>query len=144
MGIPCSTFSVARIGSNGIDAPGPVRDKTNPRGLNKLNPLQQTELNNANKLVERSTEIARAIVKNGGSVLFENPVDRGNKTTTDTNTKDRYEHRYKNHAPLWCHPTMIKTKQDLNLKEVTFQPPGAASAQWSDRLLDIVATGALA
>jgi hypothetical protein len=61
--------------------------------------------------VERSIEIARAIVKNGGSVLFENPVDRGNKTTTDTNTKDRHEHRYKNHAPLWNHPSMIKAKQ---------------------------------
>ena len=61
--VPCSTFSVARIGSNGIDAPGPVRDRTNPTGLNQLNPLQQTELDNANCLVERSIEIARAIVK---------------------------------------------------------------------------------
>ena len=65
-------------------------------------------------------EIAKAIVKNGGSILFENPVDRGNKTTHDMNTKDRYGHRYKDHTPLWNHPTMIKAKQDLNLKEVTF------------------------
>ena len=42
MGIPCSTFSVARIGSNGIEAPGPVRDRNNPTGLNHLTPLQQT------------------------------------------------------------------------------------------------------
>ena len=90
--------------SNGIDAPGPVRDRNNPKGLNHLTPLQQTELDNANQLVERSIEIARAITKNGGSVLFENPVDRGNKTTTDTNTKDRYEHRYKNHAPYGTTP----------------------------------------
>ena len=120
MGIPCSTFSVARIGSNGIEAPGPVRDRNNPTGLNHRTPLQQTELDNANQLVERSIEIAHAIIKNGGSVLFENPVDRGNKTATDTNTKDRYELRYKSHSPLWNHPSMIKAKQDLNLKEVSF------------------------
>ena len=41
-------------------------DRNNPKGLNHLTPLQQTELDNANQLVERSIEIAQAITKNGG------------------------------------------------------------------------------
>ena len=38
--MPCSTFSVARIGSNGIDAPGPARDRNHPKGLNHLTLLR--------------------------------------------------------------------------------------------------------
>ena len=119
-GVPCSTFSVARIGADGINEPTSIRDRENPKGITELTTEQQKELDNANLLVERSVIIALAIANRGGSVLFENPCDRGDRTAQDSIIRDRYEVRYKDHASLWNHPTMIRMKETLNLKSVTF------------------------
>ena len=74
----------------GIDAPAPVRDRDNPLKLEGLNSAQQREVDNANLLVERSVEIAKEITKAGGSVIFENPCDRGDNESEDSIIRDRY------------------------------------------------------
>ena len=82
-GVPCSTFSVARIKTQGDEegeGPRPVRGRqANEReGKRKLTREEQYEVKVANMLVNRSVELAMAIAHSGGGVIFENPSDRGN------------------------------------------------------------------
>ena len=51
-------------------------------------PLPYSSAKLANKLVERSIELARAIATAGGHVLVENPPDRGNDATNDSVLSD--------------------------------------------------------
>ena len=122
LGVPCSTFSAARIGGDGITAPAPVRGRSphERRGLPGLTSLQKREVDNANQLVERSAALARAVAAAGGDVLFENPCDRGSTDDEDSTVRDRYRMRWRMHAPLWLHPTMVALRADLGLRAVTF------------------------
>ena len=122
LGVPCSTFSAARIGGDGVTAPAPVRGRQPHErcGLSGLTPMQQNEVDNANKLVARSVELARAIVAAGGEVLFENPCDRGSTDDEDSTVRDRYRAQWSSHAPLWLHPAMVRMRHELGLRAVTF------------------------
>ena len=135
LGVPCSTFSAARIGGDGVTAPAPVRGRQSHElcGLPGLTRLQQTEVDNANKLVERSVELARAVVASGGQVLFENPCDRGSTDDEDSTVRDRYRAQWSAHAPLWLHPAMVRMRLDLGLHAVTFPQCalGGAFQKWT-------------
>ena len=122
LGVPCSTFSVARIGGDGINTPAPVRGRATQLrcGLCNLTALQQKEVDNANALVSRSVEIARAVLRAGGDVLFENPCDRGSRDDEDSVVRDRYKAKWADHAPLWLHPEMVELRRDTGLRAVTF------------------------
>ena len=135
-GIPCSTFSVARIhdGKSRENAgPSCVRDRDHKRGLEGLDRSQQREVDNANKLVQRSIELATMICKTGGAVIFENPSDRGNPSAEDSAVRSLFEDRWKAHCPLWILPEMQNAKQDLGLREVTFSQCmlGGAFQKWT-------------
>ena len=122
-GTPCSTFSVARINGENETGSGPraVRSRTDPEGhFIKLSPEERREVDVANKLVERSVKLARAIVSSGGHVLFENPPDRGDRDSQDSMLRRLYQTEWKNHAPLWLLKIMKAAKRDLNLREITF------------------------
>ena len=67
----------------------------------QLSPEERREVDVANKLVERSVTLARAIVSSGGHVLFENPPDRGDKESQDSMLRRLYQAEWENHAPLW-------------------------------------------
>jgi hypothetical protein len=86
----------------------------------QLSPEERREVDVANKLVERSVTLARAIVSSGGHVLFENPPDRGDKESQDSMLRRLYQAEWENHAPLWLLRVMKAAKRDLNLREVTF------------------------
>ena len=135
-GIPCSTFSVARIRdeqSRGDAGPNCVRDRSHKRGLDGLDRSQQREVDNANKLVQRPIELATMICKTGGAVIFENPSDRGDSSADDSAVRSLFENRWKNHCPLWILPEMQTAKHDLNLREVTFSQCmlGGAFQKWT-------------
>ena len=68
-GTPCSTFSVARISEDPEKGTGPraVRSRSDPEGRHmRLTPAERREVDIANKLVERSVLLARAIAISGG------------------------------------------------------------------------------
>ena len=122
LGVPCSTFSAARIGGDGVDAPAPVRGRRMDLrdGLRNLTDMQQREVDNANELVTRSVAIARAVVRAGGDVLFENPCDRGGVDDEDSVVRNRFRAEWGDHAPLWLHPQMVALRSELGLGAVTF------------------------
>ena len=105
LGVPCSTFSAARIGGDGVNDPAPVRGRAAHErvGRTGLSAMQQREVDNANELVARSVAIARAVMAAGGEVLFENPCDRGSTDDEDSVVRDRYRAEWRDHAPLWLH-----------------------------------------
>ena len=125
-GIPCSTFSVARIPdpstSGPHNGPLPVRGRApNEReGLASLTAQQLREVHNANKLAERSIHLATLICQQNGAVIFENPPDRANRDSHDSVVRGLYNPKWYNHCPLWLLPAMVAAKQDLDLREVTF------------------------
>ncbi len=123
-GIPCSTFSVARINNESSQEGGPKpvrnREPTNRMGLTGLNENQLREVQNANLLMLRSIELATAICQHGGQVIFENPVDRGNHDSHDSVVRDRHDPAWAQHAPLWTMPAMVAMRTLLGLQEVTF------------------------
>ena len=86
-GVPCSTFSVARIGANGINEPKSIRDRENPKGITNLTTEQQTELDTSNLLIERSVEIALAIATRGWECLFRESMRPSSEVTGHLRTQ---------------------------------------------------------
>ena len=86
----------------------------------RLTPEERREVGVANTLVERSVQLARAIVARGGHVLFENPPDRGDCTSDDSVIRRLYQQEWGDHAPLWEMQVMKDAKRDLGLCAVTF------------------------
>ena len=104
----CSTFSVARIGADTSGGPRAVRSRFGGQllGRHDLTPEERREVEIANTLVERSVQLARAIVGSGGSVVFKNPSDRGDALAEDTATRQPFQPEWASHAPLWLMPCM--------------------------------------
>jgi ribonuclease HI len=133
-GVPCSTFSVARIpdpaNPNSHTGPMPVRARAPGErlGLASLTVQQRREVNNANLLVERSAHLATLICQSGGAIIFENPPDRANPTSHDSVVRSLYDPKWSSHCPLWLHPVMEAIKHDLDLREVTFSQCMMSSA----------------
>ena len=124
-GVPCSTYSVARIPDpTSARRGGPVcvrgRQPAHRHGLPDLDAVQRREVDHANKLMRRSIELATLIHASGGAVLFENPADRGCPDSHDSVVRQLSEAKFANHCPLWVMPEMVAAKRDLNLQEVTF------------------------
>ena len=65
-GVPCSTFSVARLHPEGTE-PRAVRDRENKYGLPDITPEERREADRANELVRRSVSLAYEIVNRGGA-----------------------------------------------------------------------------
>ena len=88
---PCSTFSIARFfdasGDGGDKGPQAVRSKSSPDGLpnDKLDPKHRKELLRANRLLERTVDIAIAanLSSSKTSIVWENPADRSIVGTTE-------------------------------------------------------------
>ena len=93
-------------------------------GRHDLTPEERREVEIANTLVERSVQLARAIVGSGGSVVFENPSDRGDALADDTATRQLYQPEWASHAPLWLMPSVRDARKDLGLRSVTFPQCG--------------------
>ena len=115
---PCSTFSVARF------FPGPepnnygppvIRTKSHVMGIPDIPPQHKEELRKANLLVARCAAIVTAIADNHGSFLIENPAGRGSLDQPDT-----YDPRFKDHAPLWLMPDILKIQQKYKATLITF------------------------
>ena len=95
IGVPCSTFSVARLRPGGPPTvrqlPGEGRGLINP-------PLHhEHEAERANELVWRSCAIAEATQASGGVFVIENPIDRSDE---ETSRRLRLGH-WPRHASLW-------------------------------------------
>ena len=108
IGIPCSTFSVARIRVPGRHDDGPVqlRDRERPEGIAEVSALDQQKLDESNKLIERSIELARAIRAAGGAFIIENPVTRSEPATP------HFRWVWRSHASLWMHPLVAALRQE--------------------------------
>ena len=94
-GIPCSTFSVARLRRGGPPAvrllPG------EGRGLRVPPPGHEHEAARANELAWRACEIAEAVQAAGGVYIIENPIDRSDAALSQSL---RLGH-WPRHASLW-------------------------------------------
>ena len=71
-GVPCSTFSVARLHPEGTE-PRAVRDRENKYGLPDITPEERREADRANELVRRSVSLAYEIVNRGGMSCLRTP-----------------------------------------------------------------------
>ena len=103
-GVPCSTFSVARIPdptATPAHPTGPTcvrgRDATDRHGLPGLDASQHREVYRANELMRRSVHLATLIHGKGGAVVFENPPDRGCADSPDSVVRGLYEPKFANH-----------------------------------------------
>ena len=77
IGIPCSTYSVARFRSMHDGPPVVRRRGGEERGLHEPPPGHEHEAARANLLVQRAVAIAQAVHDSGGVYVIENPIDRG-------------------------------------------------------------------
>ena len=94
-GVPCSTFSVARLRRDG--PPAVRRLPHEGRGLRKPPPQHAHEAERANELAWRACAIAAAVQAAGGVYIVENPIDR-----SDAEQSRRLRLGYwPAHASLW-------------------------------------------
>jgi hypothetical protein len=116
IGTPCSTFSVARIRVPGIpdDGPPQLRDRERPEGIPGLSNFHRRKVDAANKLVERSVALARAVKEAGGAFIIENPVTRSDPATP------HYRWVWRSHASLWMHPFLLELGQEAGVRTVDF------------------------
>ena len=118
IGTPCTTFSVNRIRGENEEGTGASQIRArgqNRRGLPDLLEQEQREADNANILVERSAEIAKAITEQNGVYIIENPVDRG-----DRKKPQYYQEKWKDHAPLWEMDEICELQKKTHAKTVDF------------------------
>ena len=109
IGTPCSTYSVARFRDGEGDA-RPLRRRSCGGRVDGMTFAEGCKADEADLLVRRGIAIARAIVANDGDVIFENPVDRGDRALSDS-LQPRCPLRHRvfqeaDHFPLWCEPEM--------------------------------------
>ena len=94
-GIPCSTFSVARLRPGG---PPAVRLRPHEvRGLRVPPPRHEHEARKGNELAWRACAVAEAVHEVGGVYILENPIDRSDETMS---RELRLGH-WPRHAALW-------------------------------------------
>ena len=124
LGVPCSTYSVARIRPDGVPDGGPpqVRDCDNVLGIPGLEAGWMREVRAANDVTSRSMAVASAAVASGASVIIENPVRRGVGSPW-------HEPRYSSHASLWDMPCVLRWRAEVGARAVdcaqcAFDPDG--------------------
>ena len=111
--IPCGSFSVARLGRRG-KGPTQLRARSEPDGKEGLDAVERAQVTRADELAKRACCIARAVRRAGGQLIFENPVDRGDKESPF------YRDIWGEHFPLWLLPCMLALRLELGLKSVDF------------------------
>ena len=101
LGIPCSTYSVARIPQPGEPAEDPpqVRDRWHPLGFPWLDDKWRREVRAANDVTDRAMSVAHVAARIGASVVIENPVWRGEGSPW-------CKERFRDHASLWDMPVV--------------------------------------
>ena len=120
-GVPCDTWSVARLRScNGTPA-RPLRDRRQPYGFSRLPAADRRRVNEANELARRALTICLAVHRTGGTFVLEHPVDRGG------GPHRVWELRL--HAPIWCMDIVQEFALATAAASATF-PQCAFSAPW--------------
>ena len=127
-GIPCATFSVARL------RPGfarPLRGRRGQaRGLPGLSQREGWRVQEANELAVRTAVICEEIARLGGEFVIENPIDRGDPALPWVFSEP-------DHCPLWALPA-IKQLQLLTKGEKVHFPQcafdGARFQKWTTLL----------
>ena len=120
IGIPCGTFSVARIGAP-ENQPQQLRGRKLEEREGKPDNTrnQKREVLIANELIKRALTIAEIILNQKGNIIIENPIDRGDKNSSEKKIRDVYTDEYKDHCPLWLLPNMLTFKNKHNLRDVS-------------------------
>ena len=114
IGVPCSTFSVARIPRPGQETgPPQVRSWWEPDGMEDISMLWHMRVAASNILVERSVAIARELRAVGASFIIENPPTRSDKAS------DLYRECWSSHASLWMHSAVKPLCEERWTREVT-------------------------
>ena len=132
---PCSTFSVARFfQKEGQTGPPPVRTRTHPNGIPGQPLIRIREVQRADKLIARTCDVLRAVVKTGGEFILENPADRGNPDNS-------YLFIHKDHAPLWILPEIKELQAEVKGTMITF--PMCELGHASQKLTTLLVTPGL-
>jgi hypothetical protein len=113
LGIPCSTYSVARILIEGIadDGPPQVRDIWHIHGFPWLDAGWAREVRAANTVTARAVTLAADATFAGASVIIENPVCRGEGSPA-------YSPKYHDHGSLWDVPCVQRWRAMAGAKSV--------------------------
>lgn len=94
IGIPCNTWSAARVGSK--KAPFQLRNRFGGiHGVRGLTAAQRLEIERADELGRRAFAFALILERLGMAYIFEHPVDRGNVTAV------WYQPKFKTHVSIF-------------------------------------------
>ena len=108
-GPPCSTFSVARF-RQGSGSARPLRRRSAGGTIADLTFEERCKVDEADLLLERTLGIAAAVIRAGGDVVIENPVDRGDPALSDRlaprSQDGRGVHDEPDHFPMWLVPAV--------------------------------------
>ena len=122
-GPPCSTFSVARFRSESGDA-RPLRRRSCGGRIDDMTFNERCRADEADLLVRRTLQLARAVVAAGGDVVIENPIDRGDEQLSDEvrtrspNGVGVYDEP--DHFPLWLVPLVEAYRTDTGSSALHF------------------------
>ena len=113
IGIPCNTWSVARIGSTFY--PFQLRSRTGINGLVKgLTFKQRLEVRLADELGRRAFALAKILDRLRYAFLFEHPVDRGNRRAT------WFQEKFKDHVSIFATSFAIAFLSQTEVEKVDF------------------------
>ena len=131
-GIPCSTFSVARL------RPGPARPLRGRRGqtlgLPGLTSSETWRVHEANVLAARAAALCEEVAIVGGDFVVENPIDRGDPGL-------RWVYSEPDHCPLWQLPVMQRLERVAAGKRIHFPQCAFAGAQFQKWTTLLVSAG---
>ena len=125
---PCGTFSVARLpmrpDASAQAGPGQLRGRSSSyiTGLPGLGDGAADAVRVANTLVCRTVRLAIAIYRSGGVFIIENPVDRGDVTTSF------FRQFWAEHASMWLMPEIVNLREVICCTLSTFAQCGMGSA----------------
>ena len=125
---PCGTFSVARLpmrpDASAQAGPGQLRERSSSgiTGLPGLGDGAADAVRVANTLVCRTVRLAIAIYRSGGVFIIENPVDRGDVTTSF------FRQFWAGHASMWLMPEIVNLREVICCTLSTFAQCGMGSA----------------
>ena len=112
IGLPCKTWTVARVGSKIY--PFQLRSRTAVHGLPNLSRTQRLELFDADELGRRSFALALIIEGLKRAVLAEAPVDRGDQTAP------WFQPKFESHVALFAAEYVIEFKKRVETKLINF------------------------
>ena len=111
LGIPCSTYSVARIRQVSDGGPPQVRAIGASLGIPGLEDGWAREVRAANDVTEKSMIIATAAALTGAQVIIENPVGR-------SMSYPAAEKRFSSHVALWDIPIVQRWRERFGAHSV--------------------------